>query len=50
MEATLMSSCDGVSVMISTNVFTGFTGVAGFLHMASGGDGWLKSDVILVGP
>ena len=27
----------------------GFAGVAGFLHMASGGDGWLNKDVMLVG-
>ena len=36
--------------VIGANVFSGFAGVAGFLHIASGGDGWLKSDVISVGP
>ena len=49
MEATSMSSCDGVSVMIGANVFAGFTNADGFLHMVSGGDGWLKSDVMSVG-
>ena len=44
MEATLISSCDGVSGVIGMNVF------AGFLHIASGGNGWLESDVISVGP
>ena len=50
MKATSISSCDGVSGAIGVNVFTGFAGVAGFLCIASGGDGWLKSDVISVGP
>ena len=50
MEATLMSSLDGVSGAIGVNVFAGFTGVAGFLHIASGGEGWLKIDVMSVGP
>ena len=50
MEATPMPSCDGVSVTIDTNVFAGFAGVDGFLHMVSGGDGWLKTDVMSVGP
>ena len=39
MEATSLSSWDGVSGVIRANVFTGFTMVDGFLHMASGGDG-----------
>ena len=50
MEATLMSSWDGVSGVIGANVFTGFTRAVGFLHMASGGDGWLNKDVMSVGP
>ena len=50
MEATSMSSCDGVSAMMGMNLFAGFANVDGFLHMASGGDGWLKSDVMSVGP
>ena len=45
-----MSYCDGVSAMIGVNVFAGFAGVDGFLHVASGGDGWLKSNVMSVGP
>ena len=27
-----------------------FAGAAGFLHIASGGEGWLNSDVMSVGP
>ena len=50
MEATSMSSWDGVLGVIGVNVFTGFAGVAGFLHIASGGEGWLNSDVMSVGP
>ena len=50
MEATLMSSWDGVSGVIRANVFTGFARAVGFLHMASGGDGWLNKDVMSVGP
>ena len=50
MEATSMSSCDGVSATIGVNVFTGFAGADGFLCMVSGGDGWLKGDVMSVGP
>ena len=36
--------------VIGVIVFAGFTGAAGFLHMASGGDGWLNKDVMSVGP
>ena len=50
METTLMSSWDGVSGVIGVNVFTGFARAVGFLCMASGGDGWLNKDVMLVGP
>ena len=50
MEANSMSSCDGVSVTIGANVFTGFARADDFLHMASGGDGWLKSDVMSFEP
>ena len=50
MESTSMSSCDGVSEMVGANVFAGFAGMDGFFHMASGRDGWLKSDVMSVGP
>ena len=50
MEATSMSSCDGVSRAIGTNVFTAFARAAGFLHIASGSHGWLKSVVMSVGP
>ena len=50
METTLISSCDGVSGVIGVNVFAGFARAAGFLCIASHGDGWLKSDVISVGP
>ena len=39
MEATSLSSWDGVSGVIGVNVFVGFAVVAGFLCMASGGDG-----------
>ena len=50
MEATSMSSQDEVSGVIGAKVFTGFTGAACFLHMASGGEGQLKSDVMSVWP
>ena len=50
MEATSMSSQDKVSGVIGAKVFAGFTGVACFLHMASGGEGQLNSDVMSVGP
>ena len=50
METASMSSSDGVSGVIGAKVFAGFTGVAGFLHMASGGEGLLKSDVMSLGP
>ena len=50
MEATSMSSWDGVLGAIGVNVFTGFARVAGFLCIASGGEGWLNSDVMSVGP
>ena len=36
--------------MIGTNVFARFASVDGFLCMVSGGDGWLKNDVMSVGP
>ena len=39
MEATSLSSWDGVSGVIGVNVFVGFAMVAGLLHMAYGGDG-----------
>ena len=50
MEATFMSSCDGTSVVIGMNVFAGFARACGFLHMAPGGEGWLKSDTMSSGP
>ena len=50
MEATSMSSWDGVSGVIGANVFARFVRVAGFLHMASSGDGWLNKDAMSVGP
>ena len=39
MEATSISSWDGVLGVIGVNVFTGFARAAGFLHIASGGEG-----------
>ena len=45
-----MSSWDGVLGVIGANVFAGFAGVVGFLRIASGGEGWLNSDVMSVGP
>ena len=36
--------------MIGANVFAGFAGAAGFLCIASSGEGWLNSDVMSVGP
>ena len=50
MEATSMSSWDGISGVIGVNVFAGFTRAVGFLHIASGGEGWLNNDVMSVGP
>ena len=50
MEATSMSSWDGVLGAIGVNVFAGFAGVARFLCIASGGEAWLNSDVMSVGP
>ena len=39
METTSLSSWDGISGVIRVNIFVGFPVVAGFLRMASGGDG-----------
>ena len=50
MEATSMSSWDGVLGVIGLNVFAGFARVVGFLCIASGGEGWLNNDVMSVEP
>ena len=42
MEATSMSSWDGVLLAIGVNVFTGFAKVAGFLLIPSGGEGLIE--------
>ena len=47
MEATSISSRDRVS---GAKVFAGFTRAVGFLHIASGGEGWLNNDVMSVEP